>query len=207
MPLTTDLPKPMAPYQDSTLIVDGIRKIRAYIPNIHVTVGYKGAMLAQHLIENGVASVLNTDGRSNSWWIYNTLLKELCEPLFVLTCDNITELNFEALEADYFERGAPPCMLVPVRPVPGLAGDYLFTNGSLVTNLSRTEKADSYCSGIQVLNPGEINRLTHFDGDFDSLWRKLISMEKIRVSSIYPTAWFTVDTVDDLKRLANKGKA
>ncbi|MEA2173724.1 MAG: hypothetical protein QOD00_1316, partial [Blastocatellia bacterium] len=92
MPLTEDIPKAMAPYNGSTLIAQGIDKIRKHIPFIHITVGYKGAMLAQHVIQHGVSSVFNTEGHSNSWWIYNTLLKCLNEPMFVLTCDNVVEL-------------------------------------------------------------------------------------------------------------------
>src|SRR5437870_4268971 len=105
MPLTQAIPKPMAPYLDSTLIGAGIARLHRYIKHLHVTVGYKGAMLAQHLIEQGVTSVFNTDGQPNSWWIYNTLLKYLDEPVFVLTCDNVTDIDFASLEANYFARG------------------------------------------------------------------------------------------------------
>jgi len=41
MPLTDDVPKPMAPFGDSTLIADGIAKVRKHINNLHITVGYK----------------------------------------------------------------------------------------------------------------------------------------------------------------------
>src|SRR4051812_13387890 len=97
MPLTQVLPKPMAPYLNTTLIANGIEKIRPFIENIHVPVGYKGAMLAQHLIEHGVSSVFNTNGQSNSWWIFHPPLRLLDEPMFVLTCDNVTDIDFSRL--------------------------------------------------------------------------------------------------------------
>ena len=51
MSLTDIVPKAMVPYNGRTLIAIGIDKIRKHIPNIYITVGYKGAMLASHVIE------------------------------------------------------------------------------------------------------------------------------------------------------------
>lgn len=49
MPLTEAIPKPMAPYNGATLIARGIERLADRFEHIHVTVGYKGAMLAQSL--------------------------------------------------------------------------------------------------------------------------------------------------------------
>ena len=65
MPLTEIVPKAMVPYNGSTLIAIGIDKIRKHIPNIYITVGYKGAMLAKHVIEHNVSGIFNTEGRDN----------------------------------------------------------------------------------------------------------------------------------------------
>ena len=202
MPMTDLLPKAMMPYLQSTLIANGIDSIRPHIDNIHVTVGYKGALLAQHLIEHNVTSVHNTDGHSNSWWIHHTLLRSIDEPVFVLTCDNVTELDFEALADDYFRLGAPPCLLVPVTPVDGLEGDYIHHEGPVVTKLSRINPAPIYCSGIQVLHPRRVSELTSPSGDFTKLWSELITQEQLYVSSVRPTKWFSVDTADHLRSCA-----
>ena len=77
MPFTENMPKAMAPLAGTTLIANGIDKLKKRIPNIHITVGYKGSMLASHVIEHDVSSVLNTEGKDNSWWIYNSLMKNL----------------------------------------------------------------------------------------------------------------------------------
>ena len=200
-PLTDVVPKPMAPYQGSTLISNGIRNLMTRVPKIHITVGYKKAMLAQHVIENGASSVLNTEGQSNSWWIYNTLLKTLNEPIYVLTCDNVTELDFDLLEESYFELGEPPCMLVPVTPVVGLEGDYIFHDDQVVTEVNRKKPADIYCSGVQILNPARINALTTFDSDFYSVWNQLIAQHLLRVSKVYPKKWISIDTFEQLAEL------
>jgi NDP-sugar pyrophosphorylase family protein len=200
-PLTDVVPKPMAPYRGSTLIAEGIARVARRLPHIHVTVGYKGAMLAQHVIQLGVASVFNTEGHPNSWWIYNTLLRHLDEPVYVLTCDNLIDLDFDLLEQNYEELGEPACMLVPVHPVPGLEGDFIFREGHVVTAVDRHRPADIYCSGIQILNPACVNRLTEDRGDFYSVWSQLIAQRKLSVSSVYPKTWIAVDTLAALNTL------
>ena len=201
MPLTDVIPKPMAPYKGSTLIAEGIDSISKRIPTIHITIGYKKAMLAKHVIEKGAATVLNTEGKPNCWWIYNTLIKHLDEPIYVLTCDNVVELDFDLLEECYQGDGEPACMLIPVRSVEGLDGDYIFHDECVVTKLSRAERSDIYCSGIQILNPARINKLTNESKDFYGVWNQLITQRELMVSKNYPKAWFTVDTLDNLKEL------
>lgn len=198
MPLTAIIPKPMAPYLDSTLIANGIREIRKHVEVIHITVGYKGPKLAEHVIDLGVDCVYNTSGKGNSWWIYNTLLKYLNEPLFVLTCDNVVELDFEQLEREYVRHSEPACMLIPVAPVPGLEGDYIFQSNDVVTRLDRNAQSEMYCSGIQILNPAMINRITSPVEDFYLVWKQLIAERQVLCSSVYPKRWFAVDTIDQL---------
>ena len=199
MPATADLPKAMMPYLQSTLIANGIDCIRPHIDNIHVTVGYKGAMLAKHAVEHGVSSVHNTEGQSNSWWIFSTLLGEINEPVFVLTCDNVTDLDFARLAEDYFALGEPACLLVPVTPVPGIHGDFIFHDGPVVTELNRMRPAETYASGIQVLNPARINKLCSGEGDFGNVWSELITDRQLYISSVRPQKWFSVDTPEQLE--------
>jgi len=201
MPLTEAMPKPMAPYNGSTLIAQGIAEIKKKIDSVHITVGYKKAMLAQHVIEHGATSVFNTEGQSNSWWIYNTLLKDLNEPVVVLTCDNVVDIDVDLLGEDYERLGEPACMLVPVVPVPGLEGDYIFHRDGVVTELDRHKASDIYCSGIQVINPFKVNSLSEDNGDFYSVWNQLLVRQQLLVSSVYPNKWFAIDTLEHLVML------
>ncbi len=200
-PLTDAIPKPMAPYNGTTLIARGISRLAEKIEHIHVTVGYKKAMLAQHVIEHGASTVFNTEGKSNCWWVYNTLLKSLNEPMVVLTCDNVVDLDFAVLEENYISLNSPPCMLVPVRPVAGLEGDFVFHREHVVTEISRHKQTDIYCSGIQVLNPARVNELTMEGDSFYDVWQQLIAIEQLFVSSVYPKKWFAVDTIEQLTNL------
>ena len=51
MPLTKKIPKGLIKYKQSSLISNGINKLKKYINFIHISVGYKGPILAKHLIE------------------------------------------------------------------------------------------------------------------------------------------------------------
>jgi len=203
MPLTNEIPKAMAQVGETTLIVNGIEKIRKVLDNIHITVGYKKADLAKHVIEHHITSVHNTEGKGNAWWVYNSLLKHLNEPIFVLTCDNVVDLNFEKLAADYFDLGEPACMVVPVKPVEGLEGDYIFEEDQVITALNRNKPSEKYCSGIQVLNPIKINLRTEKVDDFYLLWKQLIEQKQLVCSRIFPDKWFTVDTMEQLAKVNN----
>ena len=82
-------------------------------------------MLAKHVIENKVNSVINTNKKGNAWWIFNFPFNKLDEPVFVLSCDNITNIDFSLIEKDYKKKGQPECFLIPVKPIKNLDGDYI----------------------------------------------------------------------------------
>ena len=198
MPRTKKIPKAMVKIKNQTLILRGIKRIQKYIRNIHITVGYKGSMLAKHVIENKVNSVINTDKKGNAWWIFNFPFCYINEPIFVLTCDNITNINFNLIEKDYIKKGKPECFLVPVKPVKDLEGDYIHKKNFVVTKLSRKSKSDIYCSGIQIINPYKINRIIKNADDFNQVWKKLIFKKKLIVSDVLPKKWFTIDNLKQL---------
>jgi len=199
MPKTKKIPKAMIKIKNQTLILKGIKKIQKYIKNIHITVGYKGSMLAKHVIEHNASSVINTDKKGNAWWIFNFPFKYINEPVFVLTCDNITKINFSLIERDYLRKGSPECFLIPVRPVDKLEGDYIHKKKNLVKSLSRKKKSDIYCSGIQIINPYKINKIMKNKYEFNQVWKKLIIKKKLIVSDILPKKWFTIDKISQLK--------
>lgn len=203
-PLTNIIPKPMAPLWGSTLIANGIQKLLPHVPQLHITVGYKGAELAKHVIELGVHSVFNTEGKGNSWWVFNTLMKEIDEPVLVLTSDNVTDLNIDLILDEYQRLGQPACMVVPVVPIEGLVGDFIHHERNLVLKLDRNDPAPTYCSGIQVINPFKINQLIEPVEDFGDLWSQLIQINQLFSSSVLPDKWFTVDTLEQLTKMNNQ---
>ena len=201
MPLTKKIPKGLVKFRQTSLIARGIRRLKKYIKFIHISVGYKGPILAKHLIEEKVSSIINTDTKGNSWWIFNSIFKSFDSPIYVLTCDNVTNIDFKKIEKDYYKKGQPLCMLIPTKPVKGLKGDYIFRKKNLIINLSRSKKSEIYCTGIQVLNPKRINKKITPTEDFNNLWKKLIKIKQLYVSDVMPRKWYTVDDVENYKNL------
>ena len=201
MPLTKKIPKGMIKYKQSSLIANGIDRLRKYIKNIHISVGYKGPILAKHLLEHDVSSIINTNKKGNAWWIFNSVFKNFDGPIFVLTCDNVTQINFKKIELDYNKLGKPLCMIIPTKPIYGLDGDYIFRKKNIIKKLSRKKKSDIYCTGIQVLNPKKINKIIRKTDDFNILWKKLMNIKQLYVSNVLPKKWFTVDNLENYKEL------
>lgn len=201
MPLTAKIPKAMAPYAGSTLIAYGIDLVSQHVPRVYVTVGYRGALLAEHVISHGVTGLFDTSGKDNAWWLFNTLMTHLDEPVFVLTCDNVTKLDFSALEREYEQLGSPAAMLVPVSPVRGLDGDYIHREHHVVKKVSRMDQSDIYCSGIQILNPRKVASLIEPCDNFYDVWDRLIIKGQLFCASIQPERWFVADTISQLKSL------
>ena len=204
LPLTKKIPKAMMTYKNSTLISNGIKKLKKNIDNIHITVGHKGSILAKHVIENNVSTIINTHKKGNAWWIFNSFLKYLNEPIIVLTCDNVVDINYDKIEKDYIDKKKPLCMLIPVKPIKHLQGDYIEHKKNIVTSLSRKKKQDIYCSGIQIINPFKINSQFEKEKDFNKLWIKMIKKGKLYVSDVMPKKWFTSNNPKQLKILQKK---
>ena len=92
-------------------------------------------------------------------------------------------------------------MIIPTEPIKGLDGDYIFRKKNIIQKLSRKNKSDIYCTGIQVLNPKKINDKVKKTEDFNILWKRLMKIKQLYVSDIRPKKWYTVDSVNNYKNL------
>jgi NDP-sugar pyrophosphorylase family protein len=203
-PLTDNIPKAMAPIGQSTLIANGIESLKKNILNVHITVGYKGAILSKHVIEKDVSSVINTEGKGNCWWVYNSLIKNLNEPTWVLTCDNIVDINFQTYIDEYYDKLCPAAMLIPVNPIEGIDGDYIIKNeNNEIIEISRSITSDIYCSGIQIIHPEKINKITQEVDNFNDLWKQLILRKEVICADTKLKRWISIDDLTQLN-LANK---
>ncbi len=205
MPLTSKKPKAMADLNGNSLIGHNIYRLSNIIPNIHITVGYKNSILASHVISKKVSTVINTSKKDNCWWVYNSLLKNLNEPVLVLTCDNLVELDLTEIFEDYIKLKKPHCMILSVKTKKKLDGDYLNINKKTreIISISRKYKTDFYASGIQILNPKKINVDTSKVENFYDLWNQLIKKKLLLCSNITPDKWCEINT---LKELNNQKK-
>ena len=54
MPHTKKIPKGLVKFKQTSLIANGIKRLKKYIDHVHISVGYKGPILAKHLIEENI---------------------------------------------------------------------------------------------------------------------------------------------------------
>jgi len=198
-PLTAYTPKAMVLCNNKTLIQASIEKFSKKNFKIHVTVGHKGDELAKHVISLGVSTVINTTGKGNAWWVYNSILSSFDEPIIALTCDSLMDVDLEALEKNYLNYKKPLCMLLPAKPIETIEGDYIHQENGLVKYLSRKDKTDIYASGCQVLNPKKIIENTKSTDNFSNLWEQLIELNQLFCTDFNASNWFSVDTIEQLK--------
>mgnify|MGYP003956025173 CR=1 FL=1 len=203
-PLTDAIPKPMAPFLNTTLIGHGISKLIKQVSDIYVTVGHHADLLAKHSIEQGASVIINTSGKGNAWWLRHALIRQLDRPLVVLTADNICELSLSSYINEFSSLPSQTCMIVPVSPIPGVEGDFLkVSNKIYIESISRLQPQEHYASGVQILNPINLQRYICdelFDADysFNQLWKALINDNCLYSSRLIPKNWFSVDTLDQL---------
>lgn len=200
-PITRVVPKPLLPLNDKCLIDFTLINLK-HVSNIFVTVGYKKDLLTSYLFnKHDISGVFDTNQKGNAWWIYNTPLRFLNEPIIVTTCDNITELNLNSIYNDYISQNSPACMLVPTTPKQNIDGDYIFYNKeNIVSSITRTQKNNSYASGIQVLNLYKINQLTKKTQCFYDVWNNLIEKKNLTCSNINLKKWSSIDTIECYKQ-------
>jgi len=201
MPISKGIPKPMIKINGQSLIERGIINVKKKIKNLYVTVGYKSVKLSAHIITKGVTAIFNTEGKGNSWWLYNSLITNLDKPLLVLTCDNLFKLNYSFIISEYLRLKSPACLIFPVNPVKNCEGDFIFAKNNKVNFLRRNKKSNLYASGIQVINPKKINKLTSPTNSFNKVWKQLIKKNKLFVSNVYPGRWFAIDNLDNLREM------
>jgi NDP-sugar pyrophosphorylase family protein len=200
MPLTSNTSKAMIQFNNAMLIGNSLKQlVKLNLESISITVGYKGAELAEYAIKEGVHNIFNTNGKGNSWWLYHTFLQQLDKPLLVLTCDNVVEIDLQWIATQYQQLDNPACMLVPVTPVAGIEGDFIQHEHYRITALSRTKKTPIYGSGIQVLHPKKINELTEASENFYEVWQQLISQNALYASETYTKPWYSINTETQLQ--------
>ena len=195
-PLTKYVPKPLVEVEGLPLILHVIYFLRSNgIDNIYVTYGYKGSMVLD-CVNNEVDGFINTNGKDNSYFLYNTVVKHIDEPIVVCPCDMITNLDLSHVYGEYQTFKRPAGCLVPVQTT--LDADTIISENNIVKSISRDYRTGLYASGVQILNPLAINQLTKPENNFYKVWANLIELQQLYVTKSMPTQWKIYDTLKDL---------
>ena len=54
------------------------------------------------------------------------IIKNLNEPIFVLTCDNVIEIDFDKYFQEYIKLQSPACMIIPTQYSKEFEGDSIY---------------------------------------------------------------------------------
>ena len=94
-PISDYVPKPLVKVRNKTLIdycIDNLKE--KGINNIYITYNYKSELLVSH-VEKRVSGLINTIDQDNSYFLFNTIIKNIDEPIIVMPCDIIMSFKLK----------------------------------------------------------------------------------------------------------------
>lgn len=195
-PITNYVPKALVEVENMTLVEHVINFLKKNeIKDIFVTYGYKGNLLIEK-IHKQVSGLINTENEDNAYFLFNSPIKDINEPIIVCPCDMIADIDFDILYEEYESIGSPPACIVPVKT--SLDADSISTDGTLITSISRGEKTKIYASGIQILNPKIINESIEKYDNFYGVWGALIEKKMLHCTFLMPNFWKVFDKPEDI---------
>lgn len=197
-PLTDYVPKPLVKYKDKELISYNLDFFKSNgISHTIVTYGYKSELLTNFL-EKKVNCLLNTIDKDNSYFLFNTIIKHIDEPILLLPCDIIIDLDIKKLYQEYIDLGSPSCLIVPLKNDRKVEADFLHTNGNKIIKINRDEESNFYASGIQIINPNKINNKIKSSENFYNVWMELIKNEELLISNTNVYFWEAIDNFNQI---------
>ena len=167
----------------------------------YVTYGHKSDVLFNN-IKLDVDGFINTTGKDNAYFLYNSFVKHINEPIIVSPCDMIMDIDMEKVYEDYVALGNPTIMVVGVEPIKEVEGDFVEYNiTNNITNLTREKTTDRYCSGLQIINPHRINNITKKCDNFYDVWKQLMDIGHLKISNVTPNEWRCYDNIEQTKSI------
>jgi NDP-sugar pyrophosphorylase family protein len=198
-PITNYLPKALVGVNGKPLIAYPIELLDLWgVDNVFVTYNYLSNKLFEHL-SNSVDGFINTTNCDNSYFLFHSFIKDVNQPIIVMPCDVIADIDLIALYKDYERHNCPAIMMVGTRPVEGVVGDYItYDEYYRIESLSRAVISPLYASGIQVINPKKLNELCKDEENFNDVWSQLLGTNNLKISTIHPKSWMAYDNINQI---------
>jgi NDP-sugar pyrophosphorylase family protein len=196
LPLTEYIPKALVKTNNKKLIDYAVDFFKLNdIENIHITYGYKCDQLINH-IHTKSSSLLNTINQDNSYFVFNTIIKYINEPIIVCPCDLDFDINLNELYAEYVNLKSPAACIIPIEY--NSDADKIQQEDQNVLQINKNVKSNLSASGIQIINPFKINQLITPHQNFYDVWKELIKQKQLLVTRTKPTKWKCFDKISDL---------
>lgn len=198
LPLTQYIPKALIEINNTPLIDYAINFLRKNkIKHIYVTYAYKSEQILTYL-KNKVEGFINTTNKDNSYFLYNSFIKEIDEPVVCMPCDIIVNLNLKQVYTEYKKNNYPAHCIIPVKTNKNISGDYITEQSGIITRLDRKKETNKYACGIQIINPKQVNELTRACNNFNKVWQQLIALKQLYVLNVEPKTWRAYDNIQNL---------
>lgn len=196
LPLTNYIPKPLVVVNDKPLIQHALDFLnRNDITNVSVTYGHKAPQLLNY-VGYKVSSLINTVERDNAYFLYNSVVKYINEPIIVMPCDIIVDIDLNKLYSEYVNLNEPPICIVPIKA--SKDADYIHTNNNQVVKITRNDESLLCASGIQIINPHKVNKLGNPQNNFYNVWMHMINQKSLYVTNTQPVHWKAYDNLKDI---------
>ena len=198
LPLTQYIPKALIQINKKPLIdytIDFLKKNK--VKHIYVTYSYKSEQIFSHL-KDKVSGFINTTNKDNSYFLYNSFIKEINEPVICMPCDIVIDVDLKKVYSAFLQMHSPVHSLIPVNVKKGINGDYITALNSVITKLDRNKNTGIYASGIQIINPAGVNKLTKAEDNFINVWKQLITLNQLHLINIKPSVWQAYDNIKDI---------
>lgn len=203
-PLTNYVPKPLLEINQKSLINHCIEELkRNGVNNIYVTYGYKQELLIPHISES-IAGLINTNGESNAYFIFNTIIKNLNENILILPSDLIFKLEISKIEK---EIDKDKSYIIPTPFKKGMDSDHIeHEKDKKIKSITR-EKKTKYCaSGLQIINPFKVNEKIKNANNWYEIWNFLIEDSNLYSTNYTLKEWKTFDTYNQILNEYEKTK-
>ena len=156
----------------------------------YVTYGHLGDFILSNYIS--CAGFINTNNKSNSWFLFNSIISFIDKPIIVTPCDIAYSIDWDSLAAEIDP--SIPIHIVPVEAPKGI-GDFI-VDGKIQKRDSGAS-SDKICSGIQIINP-KLLREHCKEGEFYDIWDNLSKLNLLKFTKTMPSRWVARDTVESL---------
>ena len=202
LPLTADTPKPLLPGLDNSLLLNQIRFLKKFTPNVTVTIGFQKEKMLKALTLYGIDDYFYSKDKGNAFWLNKLEENKLENPIIVITSDNLMDIDLNTLIKEYYEK-EEKSLIISTDSKEGTHDKLEINENNEVVSMSYQKTAGKIASGLQVLNPKDLGSDKISFNDFHEVWSFLIDKKRLIVSELQPKNWISVDTVDDLSKLKN----
>lgn len=195
-PLTLELPKPLLPTPERSLLAHQLRFLKQFCSTIYVTKGYKSDLLEKWAENLGAHGTLDTTGHGNAYFLRYLSEFAAGSKILVLTCDNILNIDVNALAEDINSNPDSHTLIALENKLVQTADRLQIALDGSVTAIGPQIPTHWIATGMQVLSRDKIPNKAY--ENFYEFWSDAINGNSLRVSGVGPISWQAFDTPESL---------